>query len=120
MTRVSNSSQQVLDAVTDLTNTGRQAHRLVVAEITGLKLTIVDDTLKRMTSDGRLKRVERGVYVPVPPPKEDRSITNTMLPDGTCKIEIGEDVLSLSLREARHLAMLIGGIPLVFSASAGR
>lgn len=104
----------------DLTNTGRQAHRLVIAEVTGLKQTIADDVLKRMASDGKLRRVERGVYVPVPPPREDRSITNTMLPDGTCKIEIGEDMLTLTLREARHLAMLIGGIPLVFSAAAGR
>lgn len=118
MTRTSNASQVVQDTVLDLHNTGRPAHRETIAEVTGLKLSIVDDHLKRLTADGRLKRVERGVYVPVPPPREDRPVSNTMLPDGTCKIEVGDDMMTLTMREARMLASVIGGITLQFVGAA--
>ena len=83
-------------------------------------MVVVDDTLKRLTAMERLRRIERGVYMPIIPPREDRAVSNTMLPDGTCKIEIGEEVLNLTQREARHLAMLIGGIPLVFASTGIR
>jgi hypothetical protein len=71
-----------------------------------------------MTTDGRLQRIERGVYIAIPPAREDRPVSNTMLPDGTCKIEVGDDMMTLTMREAKHLAMLISGITLAFAAAA--
>lgn len=120
MSRSANSGQVVYDTVMDLTNTGRRAHRETIQQVTGLRMSVVDEVLKRLTASERLRRIERGVYTPIIPPREDRAVSSTMLPDGTCKVEIGEEVISLTLREARHLAMLIGGIPLVFAATGGR
>jgi hypothetical protein len=120
MSRIQNTSQKIYDTVLDLNNTDRTAHRLVVAEVTGLKLSIVDDTLKRLTADGRLKRIERGVYAAVPPPREDRPVSNTMLSDGTCKLEVGDDMVALTLREARMVVAVLGGITFQFAATAGR
>lgn len=119
MTYPSSPRQVVQDTVLDLFNTGRVAHRETIVEVTGLKLAIVDDHLKRLTADGHLRRVERGVYAPVPAPREDRPVSNTMLPDGTCKIEVGDDMMTLTMREARMLASVIGGITLQF-VGAGR
>lgn len=103
-----------------LTATGRTAHRLTIADITGLKLSIVDDHLKRMRSDGRLKLIERGKYIAIPLAREDRLISHTMLPDWTHKVEIGDDVMVLTMKEARDLSVMLAGITLMFSNVAQR
>lgn len=119
--RSSKTSQVIYDTVVDLTNTSRRAHRETIAEVSGLKLAIVDDNLKRLKADGRVKLIERGVYLPVPPAREDRAVSNTILPDGTCKLEVGDDVMSLTMREARALVGVLGGITLQFAmAGQGR
>jgi hypothetical protein len=117
--RSSAASQTIYNAVVDLNNTSRRAHRETIAEITGLKLSIVDDHLKRLKADGRLQLIERGVYIPIPPSREDRAVSNTMLPGGTCKVEIGDEVLSLTMREARMVVSVLGGITLSFVAAGG-
>lgn len=120
MSRTPNASQRVYDAVVDLTNTGRRAHRDTIAEVLQLPLAIVDDHLKRLTTNERLKRIERGVYLPIPPSREDRAVTTTMLPSGMCKIEVGDDIMELTMREARMLGALVGGITLQFGALLNR
>ena len=103
------STQRIFDAVRDLREVDQIATRETVAELTGLKLAIVDDRLRALMDDGRVKRVLRGVYVPVEVHPPARSISKTVLTDGTVKIEIGDEVLTLTPREDRALAMLQAG-----------
>lgn len=55
----------------------------------------------------RQTRVERGVYVPVIQHPVSRIMSKMVLPDGTIKIEIGDDVLTLTPKEARTLGNLV-------------
>ena len=56
------STQRVLDAVRDLRELDQIATRETVAELTGLKMGIVDDRLRALVDDGKLKRLLRGVH----------------------------------------------------------
>ena len=57
-----NSTEQVYAAVQELREQGQIANRESVMELTGLKLSIVDDRLRALVDDGRLRRLIRGVY----------------------------------------------------------
>ena len=115
------STQRVLDAVRDLRELDQIATRETVAELTGLKMGIVDDRLRALVDDGKLKRVLRGVYVPVEVHPPSRCISKTVLMDGTVKIEIGDEVLTLTPREDRALAMLqAGAVMQVLGIATGR
>lgn len=103
------STQRIYDAVCELHALEQVATRETVAELTGLKLTIVDDRLGALVDDERLKRVLRGVYVPVEQHPPARPMGKTVLPDGTVKIEIGDEVLTLTPKEDRALALLQAG-----------
>ena len=56
------STDRVFDAVRELRALAQIATRETVAELTGLRLGIVDDRLRTLVDDGRLKRLLRGVY----------------------------------------------------------
>lgn len=115
------SSQRVFEAVRELRAQQQTATRETVAELTGLKLTVVDDRLGVLVDDGKLKRVLRGVYelVEVYPPA--RAISKTVLGDGMVKYDIGDDVLTLTPTEDRTLALLTAGAATQVAAiEAGR
>lgn len=104
------STQRVYEAVRELRSSEVTATRETVAELTGLKLSIVDDRLRALVDDGKLKRLLRGIYELVevfPPP---RPMSKTILSDGTVKIEIGDEVLTLTPTEDNFLAMLQAGV----------
>lgn len=103
------STQRVYDAVCELRGLDQIATRETVAELTGLKLAIVDDRLRALVDDEKLKRLLRGVYELVetfPPP---RPMSCSILDTGLVKFEIGDQVLDLSPREARTATRLLGG-----------
>lgn len=103
------STQRVLDAVRELRSLDQIATRETVAELTDLKLSVVDDRLRTLVDDMKLKRLLRGVYELVeayPPP---RPMSKTLVGDGYVKIEIGDQLLTLSPTEDRNLAMLQAG-----------
>ena len=103
------SKERIYDAVRELRAVEQIATRETVAELTGLKLSIVDDNLSTLVDDHRLKRLLRGIYELVevyPPP---RPMSKTLVGDGTVKIEIGDMLLTLTPAEDRALAMLQGG-----------
>lgn len=104
-------SDQVLKAIADLclTEPTRLARRDAVVQATGLPLGVVDEQLKKLRHDEKIRLVERGVYVPVPVQREDRAVSATAMPDGTFKLEIGDLVDELTPREARALGDLFGG-----------
>ncbi|MEG2981528.1 MAG: hypothetical protein RR831_18640, partial [Stenotrophomonas sp.] len=104
------STRRVFDAVCDLHALEQIATRETVAELTGLKLTIVDDRLGALVDDEKLKRVLRGVYVPVEVFAPARDISKTIVSNGLVKYEIGETVLALTPREERRFAELASGV----------
>ncbi|WP_404299804.1 hypothetical protein [Alicycliphilus denitrificans] len=103
------STQRIYDAVCELHALEQVATRETVAELTGLKLTVVDDRLRALMDDEKIKRVLRGVFLPVERHPPARSMSKTLLPDGMVKIEIGDQVLELTPREDRMLAQLQSG-----------
>lgn len=103
------SAEIVLEAVEDLHRMEQAVTREALAEFTGLKRSIIDDRLKALAMDERIIRVERGVYVPAVRHPPARQISHTELPDGTVVLDVGDDVLHLTPREARTLGAMLGG-----------
>lgn len=103
------STQRVYDAVQELRALGQEATRHTVAQLTGLKMSVVDDRLRTLVHDERLTRTVRGVYElakQYPPP---RPMFFGILADGFVKVEVGDDVLTLSPEEARTMGRGLGG-----------
>ena len=103
------STERIFQAVRELRAMDQIATRETVAELTGLKLSVVDDRLRNLVDDGRLKRLLRGVYELVESFPEPRAISKTVLPSGAVVYDIGDEVLTLSPQEARVLAELSMG-----------
>lgn len=100
----------VLEEVIDLHAREQIVTREILADFTGRKLAIIDEALRTLVNEERVARVQRGVYVPVVQHPEARLVTVTGLPDGTVKLEIGDDhVLTLTPREARSVGVTLGG-----------
>lgn len=110
------TKQQIFDAVHDLYNKEQPATREALQAVTGLTLTIIDDRLATLADDGYLERPIRGVYVPVIKHPPARPISKSILPGGMVKIEIGDEVLSLTPCEDRTLASLQAGVAVEFAA----
>ena len=103
------STQRVFDAVRDLRELDQIATRETVAELTGLKMAIVDDRLRALVDDGKLKRLLRGVYELVETFPAPRTIYCGILPNGMVKLEVGESVETFTPSEARRAARALGG-----------
>lgn len=100
------STQRVYEAVRELRSLEQVATRETIAELTGLKLSVVDDRLRALVTDERLKRLLRGVYELVEQYPQTRAISKTVLPGGYVKYDIGDEVLTLTPAEDRVLAQL--------------
>lgn len=101
------NKQRVLDAIIDLHNQEQVVTRETLSDILDLKQTIIDDNLSSLTNDGFIHRVQRGVYVPTVEHKPARIISKIVLPCGTVKIDIGDDmVVTLTPKEARLIGSL--------------
>lgn len=104
------NKERIYDAVRELRSLDQIATRETVAELTNLKMSVVDDNLRTLVDDGRLKRLLRGVYELVefyPPP---RQIWTGDIEGGWVKMEIGDDyVLTLTPAEARKAARALSG-----------
>ena len=100
----------VLEAVWDLYNAEKIVTRENIAELVPLDLVTISDRLSFLVDKGQVYRAHRGVYKPAHHHKPARIISKSVLPDGTVKIEIGDDhVLTLTPRENRMLAECMGG-----------
>ena len=71
--------------------------------------SIIDDRLSKLVEDGFICRAERGVFVPIIQHPASRVISKTILPDGTTVIDVGDEVLTLTPREAMSLGKLLMG-----------
>ncbi|MHA3081685.1 hypothetical protein ACX1NX_00560 [Acinetobacter sp. ANC 5383] len=102
------NAEAILEAIEDLHNQEQIVTRETLSQLTGLKLSIIDDRLSYLVDSGYIIRVQRGVFVPAPKHRPSRLMSKTVLPDGTVKIDIGDnDVLTLTPREARALGNLM-------------
>ena len=109
MAAAGSSTDTVLRAVQELSNLGQIATRETVQELTGLKQTIVDDRLRELADMRQLRRVTRGVYELVVRHPAPRAMSYTELDDGCVKLEIGDELLTLTPEETRKLARGLGG-----------
>lgn len=100
------STLRVYHAVRELRALEQTATRETVAELIGLKQSVVDDRLRTLVDDGKLKRLLRGIYELVEAYPETRAISKTVLPSGYVKYDIGDEVLALTPVEDRVLAQL--------------
>lgn len=109
------TGQIIWDTIQDLHQQGQVATRELLVELTGHKMTIVDDHVTRMIENGRLRRLRAGVYAPVAAMPEPRPITLTELADGTSILEVGNVVLHLVPREIRVVGKLTYGSAMQYS-----
>lgn len=103
------TAEIVLEAIQDLYAREQIVTRETLAEITGLKLTTIDDRLSHLVDNGAIRRVQRGVFVPMAQHKPARPISRTLCPDGTTVLEVGDTVMILTPRESRMIGELMAG-----------
>lgn len=111
------STIMIYEACVDLHNQGqtvnREALQIALPNLTRGK---IDDRLKYLVDTHQLHRVDRGVYIPLFKHRPARLISKMTLPDGTVKIEIGDDqVLTLTPKEARDLGLSMVGEAMMLS-----
>jgi len=95
------SNEAVYQCYVDLNgaNPPVAATRQAVSEQLGVHFRIIDEHTDRLLRSGRLRRILPGVFEAVGA-TEIRAVTFTALPDGSAKLEIGDQVLDLhSMRE---------------------
>lgn len=104
------NAEIVMDAIQDLHSMEQVVTRETLREITDLPLSVIDDRLAYLIDTTQITRVQRGVFVPAPVHRPARPMLKMILPDGTVKIEVGDDhVLTLTPRENRALGELMAG-----------
>lgn len=109
------TAQRIWDAINDLYNQEQVVTRETLAEVTGMKMSIIDDHVGRMVDNEQLRRVRAGVFVPIPKCAPPRPVTGTMTPDGFLILELGELVWVLQQKEARMVGALTAGQFVQFS-----
>jgi len=103
------STQRIYEAVRELRQLEQTATRESVADLTGLPLSIVDDRLRTLVDDGKLKRLLRGIYELVEQFAPPRPMSCSILTDGQVNFEIGDAVILFSPQEARSAARALAG-----------
>lgn len=112
--RITNK-QMVLDAVVDLNNQEQSVTRETLSVVIDLPLAIIDEKLTSLVNDGLIHRIQRGVYLPTIKHNQARIISKIVLPCGTVKVDIGDDVWTLTPKEARVLGSLMAADAMQYS-----
>lgn len=99
----------VMDAIKDLYDQEIPVTSPAIMRVTGLKPVTVADCIKELKERGEIWAPERGVYRPVLKHPPARAVSRTTLPDGTVKLEVGDEILTLTPRESRMVAEAMGG-----------
>lgn len=103
------TAQRIWDAITDLYDQEQVVTRETLAEVTGLKMTIIDDHVGRMVDNEQLRRVRAGVFVPIPRYEPPRPVYGSMTTDGFFVLEVGDKSVVMQPREARQAGALLLG-----------
>lgn len=104
------SRERILQVVQELGHQQKTFSRQRIADLTGLRLPVVDDHLDRMRDDGLIVKVIAGVYELVRqyPAFEPVSYT-PLLDQGILIIEQGDVVIKMGFPAARMHAMMMAG-----------
>ncbi|GKT19790.1 hypothetical protein AVHY2522_23770 [Acidovorax sp. SUPP2522] len=101
--------QRIWEAITEMFHADQVVTRECLVEVTGLKMTIIDDHVGRMVESGELRRVRAGVFVPVPRYSPPRPVYGSMTTDGFFVLEVGDQKVVMQPREARQAGALMAG-----------
>ena len=107
---------QVLEAICELYEQEQAVTSESIERATGLKRVTIADCLKFLKDRGDIYTLERGVYRPTIKHPPARPVSRTTLPDGTVKLEVGDEMLTLTPRESRMVAEAMGGSAAVLVA----
>lgn len=104
--------ESVLDTITRLFEVRGKVPvtRQNLMQETGIKGDALKEHLDALIEDGLLYRVDRGLYAPVDH-KPTRPISITDMPDGSVKIEVGDEMINLSANEHKVVAARMGARP---------
>lgn len=109
MKRPSPHTDIVYQAVVDLSQRDGVAKRDFLKARTGLPFSIVDEAVKRLKEDEKsVKMLKPGHFVPIKK-YDEQACSATVLDDGRCKIEKGDDLITLTPREAASFIGLLVG-----------
>ena len=103
----------VYQAICDLHSANKQASRIAIKNATGMDMINVDYHVKSLKQKDRISSPLPGVFEPVAA-WDDRAVSSTVMSNSRVKLEIGEHVLDLTMREARNIVIALGGAVLVF------
>lgn len=104
------TAQRVWEAICDLFDQEQVVTRETLAEVTGLKMTIIDDHVGRMVDNEQVRRVRAGVFVPIPRYDPPRPVYGSMTTDGYFILEVGDcKPVIMQPREARQAGALLAG-----------
>lgn len=112
MARHSVTVGRVLEAIIEVFGGGALPTREVLLDLLdphGMTLKEIDNATRELVDSGEVVRVQRGVFMPVGVYRQPRLVTHTLLPDGSVKLEVGDDMMLLTPREKRMVAEALGG-----------
>lgn len=109
MSRPSPHTNIVYKAVRDLSDEETIARRESLKKRTGLPYSIIDEAIKRLREDeGSVYRLKSGAFIPIER-YEEEAISATVLIDGYVKIEVGDQLMTLTPRGcAKMMGLLVG------------
>ena len=103
--------ERIYQAIVDYCNASqRPVGRQRLAQLTGLKLNVVDEHIKTLKNiEGRIYSDTPGYFQPASQFAPDRDISVTVLTSGMRKLELGDAVLEMSPHEWAVLGSLASG-----------
>lgn len=96
------SRDKVFDAILELSDGETPAKAPDIANVTGLSMPVVYDSIKALKQRGRIYS-DNGAFYPCEEYQDTQSVSHTVLPGGGVKLEKGDQVMDLNPREARAL-----------------
>ena len=102
------SRDRVYDAILELSDSETPAKAADIAQVTGLTMPIVYDSIKALKQRGRIYS-DNGYFFACDEVQETQAVSHTILPSGAVKLEKGDQVMDLNPREARALAKTLAG-----------
>lgn len=99
----------IWETILQLENDGRLITRRNLREVTGLSYEQIDESIKRLETQGKVIKAGGGLIevVPLYPPERVQSVTP--LPDGRVKWEMGDVLVEFTPTEIDRHAMLFAG-----------
>lgn len=99
----------VWETILQLENDGRLITRRNLREATGLSYEQIDESIKRLETNGKVIKAGGGLIEVIPLYPAERAQSLTALPDGLMKWEIGDFCIELTPPELRKHAMMLAG-----------